>query len=73
MFSAVRSTAPFAGRARARAHEAWRDAASVVAARWQLFLEAEPTSRAVAFAAYLAALDAEEAAADEMAGLRLAA
>jgi hypothetical protein len=73
MFSAVRSTAPFGARARARAHEAWRDAASLVATRWQLFREAEPTSRAVAFAAYLAALDAEEAAAEEMAGLRLAA
>jgi hypothetical protein len=73
MFSAVRSTAPLPGRTRAQAHEAWREAASLVAARWQRFLEAEPTSRALAFAAYVAALDAEEAAADEMAGPRLAA
>jgi hypothetical protein len=73
MFSAVRSAAPFAARTRAQAHEAWRDAASLVTARWQLFLEAEPTSRALAFAAYVAALDAEEAAAVEMAGPRLAA
>jgi hypothetical protein len=66
MFSAVRST-------RAQAHEAWRDAASLVAVRWHLYVEAEPTSRAVAFAAYAAALDAEETAADAMAEPRLAA
>ena len=43
--------------------------ASLVATRWQLFLEAEPESRAWAFACYVAALDAEEAAAADMAAL----
>lgn len=66
MFSAVRST-------RAQTYEAWRDAAGIVAARWHLYLEAEPPSRTFAFAAYVAALDAEEAAAGELAGQRLAA
>ena len=47
----------------------WRDAASLVATRWQLFLEAEPESRAWAFACYVAALDAEESAAADMAAL----
>jgi hypothetical protein len=66
MFSAVRST-------HTQSLEAWRDAAAVVAERWQLFLDARPASRALAFAAYLAALDAEEAAAGEIAGARFAA
>lgn len=73
MFSAVRSTAPFARRDRAQALEAWRDAATLVAARWQRFVEVDPPRRAAAYAAYIAALDAEEAAAGEMAGPRLAA
>jgi hypothetical protein len=73
MFSVVRSTAPFSGRSRAEAYEAWRDAAGLVAARWHLYLEAEPSRRAYAFAAYVAALDAEQAAADGLAGPRLAA
>ena len=47
----------------------WREAASLVSTRWQVFLEAEPESRAWAFASYVAALDAEEAAAAEMAAL----
>jgi hypothetical protein len=71
MFAAVRSIAQLAGHT--RAHEAWRDASSLVAARWHRYLEAEPPRRAVAFAAYVAALDAEEAAADELVGPRLAA
>jgi hypothetical protein len=49
--------------------ETWREAASVVATRWRLFLDAEPESRAFAFASYVAALDAEEAAAAELAAL----
>jgi hypothetical protein len=59
--------AGFAGRSRARAVETWREAAGLVATRWQVFLEAEPESRAWAFASYVAALDAEEAAAAEVA------
>jgi hypothetical protein len=44
-------------------------AVSLVATRWPVFLEAEPESRAWAFACYVAALDAEEAAAADMAAL----
>jgi hypothetical protein len=42
---------------------------SVVAARWRVFLQAGPEDRAWAFASYVAALDAEEAAAAEVAAL----
>ena len=68
MFGAAQTTM-FTGRGQARAREAWRDAASIVSNRWQVFLEAEPERRAWAFASYLAALDAEEAAAADMAAL----
>jgi hypothetical protein len=47
----------------------WREAANLVSMRWQRFLEAEPEGRQWAFASYVAALDAEEAAAAEMAAL----
>ncbi|HUA07565.1 MAG TPA: hypothetical protein VMB27_26925 [Solirubrobacteraceae bacterium] len=59
----------------ARALEAWRDAERLVASRWQCFLAAEPESRVWAFASYVAALDAEEAAAADLAttSLRFAA
>lgn len=53
----------------ARVRERWRDAANVVTARWEVFLHAEAEDRGVAFASYLAALDAEEAAATEQAVL----
>jgi hypothetical protein len=69
MFPTTNTTQLFAGRGRVRALEVWRDAASLVATRWQNFLDAEPESRAFAFASYVAALDAEEAAAAEMAAL----
>jgi hypothetical protein len=69
MFPTAHSTTPFAGRSRDRALETWRDAASLVAIRWGVFLEAEPESRPWAFASYVAALDAEEAAAADMAAL----
>jgi hypothetical protein len=59
----------FAGRGRAQALEAWRDAASVVSTRWRLFLDAASETRTRSFASYLAALDAEEAAAAELAEL----
>jgi hypothetical protein len=62
-------TPTFAERDRAQAHEVWRDAAGLVATRWQTFLEAEPETRAWAFASYVAALDTEEAAANDMAAL----
>ena len=51
----------------ARALAAWRDAALLVQLRWTTFREAEGVSRAGAFAAYVAALDAEAAAAGELA------
>jgi hypothetical protein len=69
MFPTAHSTPLFAGRGRARALETWREAAGLVAKRWQNVLEAEPESRAFVFASYVAALDAEEAAAAEMAAL----
>jgi hypothetical protein len=59
----------FAERTRSRTAEAWREAATLVATRWQVFLEAEPESRTWAFASYVAALDGEEAAAAELATL----
>jgi uncharacterized damage-inducible protein DinB len=60
---------------RAQALEVWRDAEDLVSARWDAFLQAEPEARRFAFASYVAALDAEEAAAAELAtfGLRIAA
>jgi hypothetical protein len=54
---------------RARALEAWRDAANLVSTRWEVFREADAEFRSWAYASYIAALDAEEAAAAEMAGL----
>ena len=47
---------------RAQALEVWRDAEQLVSTRWEVFLTAEPDARRFAFASYLAALDAEEAA-----------
>jgi hypothetical protein len=46
--------------------EKWRDAANVVAARWEIFLHAEAAVPGFAFAACAAGLDAEEAAATEL-------
>jgi hypothetical protein len=62
MFLSDRST-------RARSLETWREAASLVSARWEVFREADAEFRSWAYASYVAALDAEEAAAAEMAGL----
>jgi hypothetical protein len=69
MFLTDRSGALGAGRARARALDTWRDAARLASTRWEVFLEAKSEVRACAFASYVAALDGEEAAAAEMAGL----
>jgi hypothetical protein len=55
-------------RGQARARDSWRDSAALVGLRWQAFLEADsPASRSRAFASYAAALDAEQAAASELA------
>lgn len=69
MFSTDRITQVLTARGQAEALDAWREAADLVATRWQLFLEAESEGRQWAFASYVAALDAEEAAAAEMAAL----
>jgi hypothetical protein len=45
----------------------WWEAARRVSRRWDAVLCAEPHARPLVYAAYLAALDAEEAAAAEMA------
>lgn len=44
-----------------------RDAERLVSVRWALFVGAERQARQFAFASYVAALDAEEAAAAELA------
>jgi hypothetical protein len=69
MFSTDHITQVLAARDRAQALDVWRDAANLVSTRWQLFVEAEPEVRQWAFASYVAALNAEEAAAAEMAKL----
>jgi hypothetical protein len=53
----------------ARAQARWHEAARVVAMRWAVFLHSDGDSRRFAFASYVAALDAEEAAAADLAGL----
>jgi hypothetical protein len=69
MVSSDHITKLLAARGRAQALDAWREAADLVSTRWQLFLEAESEGRRWAFASYVAALDAEEVAAAEMAAL----
>ena len=63
MFTIVRSDP------RAQALEVWRDAEQLVSTRWDTFLKAGPVARRFSFASYVAALDAEEAAAAELASL----
>ena len=46
--------------------ESWRSAAALVRVRWQQFLAADRSTRPGAFAAYVAALDVEAAAADQL-------
>jgi hypothetical protein len=53
-----------------RALDTWRDAELLVQLRWDTFLEADRASRPGAFAAYVAALDAEASAAGELAHAR---
>jgi hypothetical protein len=69
MFPTAHITSQLPWHRQARALETWREAANVVATRWRVFVEAEAESRAWAFASYVAALDAEEAAAAELAAL----
>ena len=51
----------------AGALEAWREAEDRVRARWDQFLRADGEARRFASAAYVAALDHEAAAADDLA------
>ena len=53
----------------AGAVEAWRDAEDRVRDRWDQFLAADREASRFAFAAYVAALDLEAAAADDLAAL----
>jgi hypothetical protein len=69
MFSTDQITQVLTARGRAQALDVWREAAELVSTRWQLFLEVESEGRQWAFASYVAALDAEAAAAAEMAAL----
>lgn len=73
MFSRDRGSSVFMDGARVVAVEEWRAAAALVSARWALFLEARPEARSWAFASYVAALDAEEAAAAGVAGVEMRA
>jgi hypothetical protein len=50
----------------AQAQASWRFAAGLVHDRWAQFLAADGSARRVTFAAYVAALDFEAAAADEL-------
>jgi hypothetical protein len=69
MFNARHITPLFAVSGRAQALESWREASGLVSIRWAEFREANRASRSRAFASYVAALDAEEAAAFELATL----
>jgi len=64
----IRPGAPlYEAQLQALALDMWRDAELLVQLRWDDFLVADRASRRGAFAAYVAALDAEAAAADELA------
>ncbi|HET7047919.1 MAG TPA: hypothetical protein VFI54_06565 [Solirubrobacteraceae bacterium] len=69
MFSTDHITQALAASGRAQALDAWREAANLVSTRWRLFLAAESEGRQWAFASYVVALDAEAAAAAELAAL----
>jgi hypothetical protein len=56
-------------RASREAAQVWRATAQLVSVGWQTFLAARAEARRLAFASYLAALDAEEAAAADVAAL----
>jgi hypothetical protein len=64
----IRPSAPlYQAQLQAGVLDTWRDAALLVQLRWDDFLAADGASRRGAFAAYVAALDAEAAAAGELA------
>jgi hypothetical protein len=65
------ATLPFKHDARMEAVELWRTAERLVAERWAQYSTAGRNQASAAYNAYLAALDAEEAAADELRQLNL--
>ena len=72
MISLINSAAlPSRGRAHSEALDGWRAAARLVAERWKQYTQAGSDEAAAAYGAYLAALDAEEAAAYELHELNL--
>jgi hypothetical protein len=62
-----RGTPLYQAQLESRALHTWRDAELLVQLRWDTFLASGGASRPDAFAAYTAALDAEAAAARELA------
>ncbi|MEA2129424.1 MAG: hypothetical protein QOJ85_2315 [Solirubrobacteraceae bacterium] len=68
-FLARAGTRPYTAHLQIRALDAWRAAARIVSAQWESVLVADRAARDDAFAAYVVALDAEAAAADELAAL----
>jgi hypothetical protein len=72
MFSTDQITQMLVERGQAQALDDWREAAYLVSTRWHRFLEADSEGRQWAFASYVAALDAEAAAAADMAKLTAA-
>ena len=69
----IRPGAPlYQAQLQARALDAWHIAEQVVQRRWDTFLAADRASRPGAFDAFAAALDAEAAAAGELAHAHLA-
>jgi hypothetical protein len=71
-FLVRRGALPYQAQLQVRALDTWRDAERLVHVRWDSFLGANRAARPGAFAAYLAALDREAAAADELAHAHLA-
>jgi hypothetical protein len=69
----IRPGAPlYQAQLQALALDMWRDAELLVQSRWDDFVVADRASRRDAFTAYIAALDAEAAAADELGHTHLA-
>jgi hypothetical protein len=65
------NTTLLAPRSSVQALDRWREAAVYVETRWRAVREAEPDSRAWAYASFFAALDAEKASAADLAALSL--
>ena len=64
-------TFPFGRDPRIEALDVWRAAERLVAERWDQYTTAERSQAPAAYSAYLAALDAEEAAAGDLQQLSL--